>query len=321
MAARMKNAVEAKGLTKYYGSTKALDELDLQIHEGEVFGLLGPNGAGKTTTVRILITLLAPTAGEATVWGYSILNQPEQVRQIIGYIPQERALDKYLTGREHLSLMGDLYHLPKHETAWRAKEVLDLVDLQEKADSVVRNYSGGMKKKLEIACGLLHNPKVLFLDEPTLGLDVESRRKIWDHIRQLKEKGMTILMSTNYLDEADQLCDRIAIFDRGKIKALGPPQELKKGLGGDVVSIRLSGVTHPQLEAAARSLKGLEVAKEVTLRDNTLAIRVVSNETALSPLIQKINGLGYSVETIHYSRPSLEEVFITYTGHRIKEEE
>jgi ABC-2 type transport system ATP-binding protein len=221
-------AVEMKGVTKFYGNVRALDGLSLEVQEGEIFGLLGPNGAGKTTTIKILITLLRPTEGEVKVLGCDAVRQAREVRQRIGYVPQERALDRFLTGREHLHLLANLYHLGKQEANQQIDRLLTLVDLQNKADELVSDYSGGMKRKLDIACGLIPNPKLLFLDEPTLGLDVQSRIRIWDYLRQLKAQGMTILMSTNYLDEADQLCDRIAILDRGPSEETGSCSRLPR---------------------------------------------------------------------------------------------
>ncbi len=217
-------AIEVSHLSKVYeGKVTAVEDITFQVSQGEVFGLLGPNGAGKTTTLRILITVLRPSGGTARVLGLDVVAQATQVRQLIGYVPQERAIDRFLTGREHLQLLASLYHLPKDRAAKRIEEVLKLVNLEHKADEVARNYSGGMKRKLDIACGLIPDPKVLFMDEPTLGLDVQSRLKIWEHIRELKARGITILLTTNYLDEADQLCERLAIIDGGRVKAIGAP--------------------------------------------------------------------------------------------------
>ncbi|MEK7268190.1 MAG: ATP-binding cassette domain-containing protein, partial [Nitrospirota bacterium] len=230
-------AIETFGLGKVYDGVTAIEGLSFQVFAGEVFGLVGPNGAGKSTTLRILITILRPTTGHATVLGHDVVREADCVRHLIGYVPQERAIDRFLTGREHLLLLGDLYHLPKSETKRRIAEILKLVNLETHADRPAKTYSGGMKRKLDIACGLLPNPKVLFLDEPTLGLDVQSRLRIWDYVRRHRERGITIVMTTNYLDEADQLCDRLAIIDDGRIKALGSPSELKAGLGGDIVSL------------------------------------------------------------------------------------
>jgi len=313
-------AVEMKGVTKVYGSFRALDGLSLAVEEGVIFGLLGPNGAGKTTTIKILITLLQPTGGEVKVLGYNAVHQAREVRQRIGYVPQERALDRFLTGREHLQLLASLYHLSPSSAAQQMDRLLTLVDLKDKADELVSNYSGGMKRKLDIACGLIPSPKLLFLDEPTLGLDVQSRIRIWDHIRRLKAQGMTILMSTNYLDEADQLCDRIAIVDRGQVKAIGSPAQLKQGLGGDRLLLKLTPVKANQIEALSKALQEIDTVQRVSSMANTLELRVTSSETVLPAVLKRVVDSGCHLEAVQYSRPSLEDVFVTYTGHGIMED-
>ncbi len=314
------SAIEMKGVTKFYGKVRALDDLSLEVQEGEIFGLLGPNGAGKTTTIKILITLLRPTEGEVKVHGYDVVRQAKEVRQRIGYVPQERALDRFLTGREHLHLLANLYHLPPSSAAQQIDRLLTLVDLKDKADELVSNYSGGMKRKLDIACGLIPNPNLLFLDEPTLGLDIQSRIRIWDYIRRLKAQGMTILMSTNYLDEADQLCDRIAIVDRGQVKAIGSPTQLKQGLGGDRLLLRLAPAKADQMEILAKALQEMDKVRRVSHTDTALELRVASSEAVLPAVLKRVTDSGCHVETVQYSRPSLEDVFVTYTGHGIKEE-
>jgi ABC-2 type transport system ATP-binding protein len=236
---------------------------------------------------------------------------------LIGYVPQERAIDRFLTGREHLELLGALYHLTKDEARRRIAELLKLVELEAHADRPAKTYSGGMKRKLDIACGLLPNPNVLFLDEPTLGLDVQSRLKIWDYIRLLKTRGMTVVMTTNYLDEADQLCDRLAIIDGGVIKTIGSPLELKVGLGGDIVSLTLKEtVKIPSLESV---LKGQPAIKAVRATSKGLDIRVESPEKALPIILECANRAGCSVEFIQYNRPRLDDVFLAHTGRRIEE--
>jgi ABC-2 type transport system ATP-binding protein len=253
-------AIQVSHFSKSYDSHQAVSDISFQVYQGEIFGLLGPNGAGKSTTLRTLITLLAPTAGSATVLGHDTVREADVVRGLIGYVPQERAIDRFLTGKEHLELLAALYHLPKAVASARIAELLKLVELEAHADRPAKTYSGGMKRKLDIACGLLPNPKILFLDEPTLGLDVQSRLRIWDYVRMLKARGMTIVMTTNYLDEADQLCDRIAIIDQGKVKTIGSPAELKVGLGGDIVSVTLKHAgTAGALESA---LKGQPSTKD-----------------------------------------------------------
>jgi len=314
-------AIESARLSKHYpGGTTAIEDITFQVAPGEVFGLLGPNGAGKTTTLRILITVLSPSSGQARVLGLDVVKQATQVRQAIGYVPQERAIDRFLTGREHLELLAALYHLPPTLAVRRIDEVLRLVGLEHKADEVARNYSGGMKRKLDIACGLIPSPKALFMDEPTLGLDVESRLKIWEHIRQLKAGGITVLLTTNYLDEADQLCDRIAIIDGGRVKALGSPADLKAGLGGDVVTLTLAPSDLGQVEALAQALKKQEAVRAVSTNQNVLDIRVASPEKALPAILSVVTAHGCRLEFVDYHRPRLDDVFLAHTGHRIKEE-
>lgn len=310
-------AIDVSRLCKTYDSYKAVDDLSFQVYAGEIFGLLGPNGAGKSTTLRTLITLLHPTSGTATVMGYDTVREADKVRTTIGYVPQERAIDRFLTGREHLQLLGALYHLTKEEAAKRIDELLKLVELEAHADRPAKTYSGGMKRKLDIACGLLPDPKILFLDEPTLGLDVQSRLRIWEYIRMLKARGMTVVMTTNYLDEADQLCDRLAIIDGGKIKTLGGPAELKVALGGDIVSLTLKETGRIQLLASA--LTGQPAIKTVRATPKGLDIRVESPEKALPTILESANRLGCNIEFIQYNRPRLDDVFIAHTGRAITE--
>ncbi|MEK6618761.1 MAG: ATP-binding cassette domain-containing protein, partial [Nitrospirota bacterium] len=267
-----------------------------------------------------LITILRPTAGHATVLGHDVVREADCVRHLIGYVPQERAIDRFLTGREHLLLLGDLYHLPKSETKRRIAEILKLVNLETHADRPAKTYSGGMKRKLDIACGLLPNPKVLFLDEPTLGLDVQSRLRIWDYVRRLRERGITIVMTTNYLDEADQLCDRLAIIDDGRIKALGSPSELKAGLGGDIVSLTVGASEMARVEMLASALKGLPFVRAISTKPTGLDIRVESPEKALPAVLEAANRLACRLEFIEYHRPRLDDVFVAHTGHAIREE-
>lgn len=312
--------IETSGLGKVYDGVMAIESLSFQVFAGEIFGLLGPNGAGKSTTLRILITTLRPTTGRATVLGHDVVREPDRVRRLIGYVPQERAIDRFLTGREHLLLLGDLYHLPKTEACRRIDDVLKLVDLVDKADQPAKTYSGGMKRKLDIACGLLPNPKILFLDEPTLGLDVQSRLRIWDYVRGLRERGVTIVMTTNYLDEADRLCDRLAIIDGGRIKALGSPAELKAGLGGDIVSVTVAESELARLETLASALKGLPAIRAISTKPTGLDIRVESPEKALPVVLEAAQRVACRLEFIEYHRPRLDDVFVAHTGHAIREE-
>ena len=311
-------AIEVSRLTKVYDQTKAVDDLSFQVSGGEIFGLLGPNGAGKSTTLRILITLLHPTSGTAKVLGMDTVTHADRVRQAIGYVPQERAIDRFLTGREHLELLANLYHLTPPETAQRIPRLLKLVELESHADRPAKTYSGGMKRKLDIACGLLPEPKILFLDEPTLGLDVQSRLRIWDHVRAMRARGITVVMTTNYLDEADQLCDRIAIIDRGKIKALGSPAELKIGLGGDIVSLTIR--ESDRVEALGTAIKSLPSVRSVIPKPAGLEVRVDSPEKALPAILEAANRLACQLEFIDYHRPRLDDVFIAHTGRAIRDD-
>jgi len=310
-------AIDVSHLSKSYDGHEAVADISFTVHAGEIFGLLGPNGAGKSTTLRILITLLTPSSGRATVFGLDTVRDADRVRQLIGYVPQERAIDRFLTGKEHLELLAALYHLPKDEAKSRIAELLKLVELEAHADRPAKTYSGGMKRKLDIACGLLPDPRVLFLDEPTLGLDVQSRLRIWDYIRMLKARGMTVVMTTNYLDEADQLCDRLAIIDGGTIKIIGSPVELKVGLGGDIVSLTLKETD--RMTGLESALKGQPAIKAVRTTTKGLDIRVESPEKALPVILESANRLGCSVEFIQYNRPRLDDVFIAHTGRRIED--
>jgi len=313
-------AIEVTNLSKTYDTVDAVKNLSLTVQHGEIFGLLGPNGAGKSTTLRILITTLSPSTGTATILGHDVVKEADTVRRLIGYVAQERAIDRFLTGREHLLLLADLYHLKKDEALARIETLLKLVSLEEHADRVAKGYSGGMKRKLDIACGLLPNPKILFLDEPTLGLDVQSRLNIWDHVRKLKEQGMTIVMTTNYLDEADQLCDRIAIIDRGEIRAIGSPKDLKASLGGDGIWLTLSDAAPEALEQLTTALQGLPFVRGIRPRENGLDIRVDGPEKALPAIMETTNKIGCLLDGIEYHRPRLDDVFVAHTGRSLTNE-
>jgi ABC-2 type transport system ATP-binding protein len=309
-------AVQVVGITKAFGPVRALDAIELEVHRGEIFGLLGPNGAGKTTMVRILTTLVRPDSGHARVTGHDVFEEPDAVRRRIGYIPQEITVDPYLTCREHLEYYAGLYHLPTKTARLRASELLALVGLESDADRPVRRFSGGMKKKLDLICGLLHRPEVLFLDEPSLGLDVQVRREVWNHILRLKSEGVTIFLCTNAMDEADVLCDRLSILHRGRIAVTGSPRDLKGTIRQDSIAIDLPSAGHldscwSRLEPA---LKGLPFVGGVRLQDGRMIVSVESNEKALPKLLDVIHGVGVEVRSVAYSRPGLEEVFLQYTG-------
>ena len=311
--------VEVAALRKRFGEVTALDGVDLAVAQGEVFGLLGPNGAGKTTTIKTLITLLQPDGGSASVLGHDVVKDAGRVRSLIGYVPQELTGDRYLSAREHLEYFCDLYHLPHRQRAGRVRELLELVGLAEVAERPIRTFSGGMKKKLDVACGLVHRPQVLFLDEPSLGLDVSIRRAVWDHILTLKRAGTTVFVSTNYMEEADALCDRVAIIDRGQVRAMGTPMELRAGLGGDVVSIELEAGGPDLVDQAEAALRAVKVVKGTWRQEHKLHATVEANETALPVLLESLSAAKVKVRGVSYHRPGLEEVFLRHTGHRFEE--
>jgi len=314
----MSSIIKVKNLVKIYNhSVKAVDNISLEVEKGEIFGFLGPNGAGKTTTVKVLCTLLRPTEGTATVNGFDILKQPNEVRKSIGIVFQEPALDDQLTGRENLDYHARMYGLSRKQREKRINEVLELVGLKEKADILVKNYSGGMKRRLEIARGLMHYPKVLFLDEPTLGLDTQTRRAIWKYIKELKEKeGVTIFLTTHYMEEADILCDNIGIIDKGKILTIGVPSELKSSLGKDVITIKCSNPT--KLKEVLERERWI---KKTKVHNSFLNIYVEEGEKKIAKLVKIAEKINVSIISIDLRKPTLEDVYLHYTGKTIREEE
>ena len=304
--------IQASGLVKRYGELEAVKGIDLEVGAGEIFGFLGPNGAGKSTTISILCTLLSPTAGTARVAGIDVAYDPAGVRQRIGLVFQDPSLDDQLTGRENLEFHAFIYSVPAALRRQRIDEMLALVQLADRASSQVKTYSGGMKRRLEIARGMLHQPQVLFLDEPTLGLDPQTRQSIWTHLNELRStKGVTIFMTTHYMDEAE-FCDRIAIIDQGKIVALGTPDELKAMVGGDVVTI-----TSSRPDDAAREIK--DILGVTPLRDNgTLRMEVPDGKAFVPRLVREVTA---PVDTVSMHRPSLDDVFLKLTGRAIRDEE
>ncbi len=305
-------------LTRKFGDVTAVDDLSFGVAAGELFGLLGPNGAGKTTTINMLSTLLKPTSGRASVAGHDIASERDSVRKSIGVVFQDPALDGKLTGRENLEFHAMRYGLGKTERKARIDEVLRLVDLEDKAAVLVENYSGGMRRRLEIARGLIHRPRVLFLDEPTLGLDAQTRRHIWDYIRKLnRESAVTIILTTHYMEEADYLCGRVAIMDRGRFVALDAPERLKDVLGGDVVSLELERPA-PEFEAALAALDWIKTRK---VHDGVLSLTMERGERRIPELIQTAHDLGVTVSCVNLRKPSLEDVFLHFTGRTIREEE
>jgi ABC-2 type transport system ATP-binding protein len=302
-------AIEARGLTKRFGDFTAVDSLDLDV-DGEIFGFLGPNGAGKTTTISMLTTLLKPTSGTAKVNGFDIAKQRGDVRKSIGMVFQEPSVDDLLSGRENLEMHGRLYSMPSQLRKRRIAEALSLVELTDRADDLVKAYSGGMRRRLELARGLMHRPAVLFLDEPTLGLDPQTREHIWEYIRRLaKKERMTIMMTTHYMEEADRLCDRIAIIDRGKIVAMDTPKRLKRALGGDVVVIKQKGFK-------AGRVSRLPFVKKIERKDGEILLGV---EEAHRNLQKLLRALG-KIESVEVREASLNDVFLKYTGRKYREE-
>jgi len=306
----MADAVETEQLTKRYGELLAVDALNISIAEGEIFGLLGPNGAGKTTTLSMLATLLKPTAGTARVNGYDVISNPADVRRSIGIVFQDPSSDDILTGRENLYLHALMFGVPKEERNERIDYVLKLVDLQDRRNDIVKKYSGGMRRRLELARGLLHNPRTLFLDEPTLGLDPQTREHIWAYIENLvKSENVTVIITTHYMEEADRLCDRVAIIDHGKIAALDTPSALKSKTGGDI--IRLS-VRTPRLDR----LKELDYILSMDYSGNTLRLTVKDAGKHL----QEILGMVGEADAVEVRTATLNDVFLHYTGREIREE-
>jgi len=311
------DAIRVENLTRQFSGFTAVDRISFTVQTGELFGLLGPNGAGKTTTINMLATLLKPTSGSAEVAGYNVSLYRDNVRRSIGVVFQDPALDTKLTGKENLEFHAMMYGLSRHERKSRLAEVLRLVELEEKADVLVEKYSGGMKRRIEIARGLIHWPKVLFLDEPTLGLDAQTRRRIWDYIKKLnKDKGVTIILTTHYMEEADYLCDRVAIMDFGKFVALDTPSQLKDILGGDVVSMEVEGDT----AALLKQLKTLAWIKMIKSHDGFLSLTMEKGERRIPELITEAHQAGVSVTCVHLRKPSLEDVFLHFTGRTIRED-
>jgi ABC-2 type transport system ATP-binding protein len=302
--------INIKGLVKRYGRLTAVDGLTLDIKDNEVFGLLGSNGAGKTTTIHMLATLLKPTAGTATVNGYDIVAQPSKVRESIGIVFQAPSSDDMLTGYENLHIHALLYSVPSKGRKKRIEEVLELVGLADRKNDRVKTYSGGMRRRLEIARGLLHKPKVMFLDEPTLGLDPASRETMWRYVRRLvEEEKVTIILTTHYMEEADVLCDRIGVIDKGRIVALDTPANLKASLGGDI--IRIKTPTRNALEIANR----FDFVHKAEMKDGFLVLAVKDAKRSLPAILQ-----GIEAESAEFASPTLNDVFIQLTGRNIKEE-
>jgi ABC-2 type transport system ATP-binding protein len=310
--------IKAEGLTKIFNKhLVAVDHVNFEVKAGEIFGFLGPNGAGKTTTINMLITILKPTEGKASVLGFDIAKQNYNVRNVIGVVPQEYTADEDLTGLENVLLCADLYGIPRSVAKERAMDLLKLVELTDFKDKKVQTFSGGMRRRIELACGLINRPKVLFLDEPTLGLDVQTRTATWNYIRKLKkEYGMTLFMTTHYLEEADALCDRVAIIDHGKIVVVGTPEELKHGLGGDVVTLSIK-----EDFDVSEIIKKVEHVKDVKKEDGSYRIKAEEGEITAPLIIEALRKKGYTVSKLSLTEPTLNEVYLEYTGKSMRDAE
>jgi ABC-2 type transport system ATP-binding protein len=309
-----KYTIKVKSLSKHFNGLKAVDNISFSVAKGEIFGLLGPNGAGKTTTISILATILSPSSCEATVCGYDVCGEPDNIRRCIGIVFQDPSLDEKLTARENLDFHARMYNIPGDERKKRIKEVLAMVKLSDRENSLVETFSGGMRRRLEIARGLMHKPKVLFLDEPTLGLDPQTRQVIRNHILELKQKyGVTIILTTHYMDEADKLCDRIAIIDHGKIIALDTSKKLKASLGGDLVILKGEGLHKIRLD-----LK--KISEKIKEFDSSMSLSVKDAEKAVPRIMRVADKNKVNVESISMKKPTLDDVFLHYTGRSIREE-
>ena len=316
--------IELRQLSKAYGAVTALNNLDLSVPEGCLYGLLGPNGAGKTTTLRILATLLAPDHGSVEVDGVDALQHPREVRRLLGYVAQEVAIDKILSGRELLQLQGDLYHLNRADRDHRIDDLIDRLGMEPWIDRRCGTYSGGMRRRLDLAAGLLHRPRLLVLDEPTVGLDIESRSAIWQLLNQLVEAGTSVLLSSHYLEEIEALADRMAIIDAGAVIAEGTPTDLKQRLGGDRVTLRVREFSDAQEAARVRSvLEPLEgVLQVVVNRAQGFSLNlVIEGESVIGRLRDSLEGAGLPVFALAQSRPSLDDVYLQATGRTLMDAE
>jgi ABC-2 type transport system ATP-binding protein len=311
--------IQTAGLRRTFkgrgGEVEAVAGVDLSVAAGDIFGFLGPNGAGKTTTLRILATLLPPTAGTARVAGFDVARQPREVRTRIGYVAQSGGSYRESTGREELVIQGRLFGMTKAEAGIRAVEILAALDLTDAADRTCKTYSGGMRRRLNIGIGMVHKPAVLFLDEPTTGLDPQARARLWEEIRKLRETGTTVFLTTHYLEEADALCDRLAIIDHGKIVAEGTPDELKHEIAGDVLTVGVNG----HGEQVVQLLEKQPYVREACLEDGLVRLYVDRGETAVPNVLRLLDGHGLAPSTMDLHRPSLDDVFLKKTGRSLRE--
>jgi ABC-2 type transport system ATP-binding protein len=312
-------AIVVDELQKQYGRVRALQGVTFAVRAGEVFGLLGPNGAGKSTTVKVLATLTKPDSGRAEVAGYDVVRDPNAVRRAIGYVPQSSGVDRDATGRENLMLQGHVQGMGGRTLEARVAELLELLGLAEAADRVVRGYSGGMKRRLDVGLGLVHRPQVLFLDEPTTGLDPEARASMWGELERLAEgESLTILLTTHYMEEADELADRLAIVSRGRVVVEGTPEQLKQSLRGEAVEVELADGRGSEAEAVVAALEGV---LEASIDGRRLRSRVASGARAIPFILSALEAEGISVESVTTHRPSLDDVYLHYTGREFAAED
>jgi ABC-2 type transport system ATP-binding protein len=310
--------VKVENLSKTFGALKAVDNVSFEVYEGEIFGFLGPNGAGKTTTINMLTTLIKPSSGKAEVCGYDVFKHANEVRRSVGVVPQEYTADEDMTGINNILLCADLYGMPRSDSKIHAEELLELVELQDAAKRKVSTYSGGMRRRLELACGLINYPKLLFLDEPTLGLDVQTRTAVWRYIKTLKEDyHMTLFMTTHYLEEADSVCDRIAIIDHGHIIKTGSPEELKESVGGDVIVVSVKE-SEPDISSDIAQIK---LVTSVRKNDSTYRIKAELGEEASPQITDLIRSKGLHVTKVSLTKPTLDEAYLEFTGRSLREEE
>jgi ABC-2 type transport system ATP-binding protein len=313
------NPIETQGLRRVFKSRKRTVEavvgVDLLVHPGEIFGFLGPNGAGKTTTLRMLSTLLPPSGGTARVAGFDLLKQQDKVRDRIGYVGQAGGADREITGRSELVFQGRLYGRTAEQARKRAAELIEMLELEICADRKVATYSGGQKRRLDIGLGLVHNPQLLFLDEPTTGLDPQSRARVWDEVQRMHDRGTTVFLTTHYLDEADALCDRVAIIDQGKIVAEGTPEELKREIAGDIVTLSVGGDQQRALDV----LKDRHFVREAGVEEGLVRLYVERGEEAMPVILRLLDAAGLKLMTIDLHRPSLDDVFLRKTGRSLRE--
>jgi len=314
------HAIEVNSLIKKFGDFKAVDNISVQVEDGEIFGFLGPNGAGKSTTMMILTTLLKPTSGNVFVGGYDVMLNAKKVREKIGYVQQEISVDEFLTGRENLYLHARINQIPSNLIKSRIDDVLELVELGEKKDQATLTYSGGMRKRLDIANGLLSRPSVLFLDEPTVGLDIQTRRKIWGYIKKIrKDFGMTIFISTHYMEEADNLCDRIGIIDHGKIQIVDTPKSMKSAIGNEIISFNLVDGKANQ-DALIEQINKIEFVKEVKIKQDLITVFSTKSNEVIPKIFQESINLEMRIRSLTLKQPTLDDVFISYTGHDLRDE-